>query len=156
MPRVLTMAQARAILAQDTAEVFLPCLKIVAGDTFRIVNNTEPLAKADGVYQPYPFEPQFPEDSDEKGSNVSVRIDNVERDVTRLLRDAVGVPTAVLELVTASEPDKPILGPCEFSVLSADADIMQITLQLGHEEDFLNQRVPSQSYGPTNSQGLYQ
>lgn len=155
MPRELTPAQARAILAKDTAEVFLPCLKIEAGETFRIVNNTEVLAKADGEYQPYPFEPQFPDDSDEKGGSVSVRIDNVERDVTRLLRDASGVPTAVLELVTASEPDKPILGPCEFSVLSAEADVMQITLQLGHEEDYNNQRVPAQNYSPTNSQGLY-
>lgn len=156
MARQLTPAQARAILAQDTSEVFLPCLKIIAGETFRIVNNTEELTKADGVYKPYPFEPQFPEDSDEKGSTISVRIDNVERDVTRLFRDAIGVPMATLELVTASEPDRPILGPCEFSVLSGEADIMQITLQLGHEEDFLNQRVPAQTYGPTNSQGLYQ
>jgi len=155
MARVLTTAQARAILAQDTAEVFLPCLKIVAGETFRIVNNTEPLAKADGVYQPYPFEPEFPEDSDERGATVAVRIDNVERDVTRLLREFEGVPQATLELVTASEPDSPILGPSEFSVLSADADVMQVTLSLGHEEDFLNQRVPAQSYSPTNSQGLY-
>ena len=153
--RQLTPTQARAILAQETAEVFLPCLKIEAGETFRIVNNTEPVTRADGEYQPYPFEPQFPDDSDEKGGSVSVRIDNVERDVTRLLRDASGVPTAVLELVTASEPDKPILGPCEFSVLSAEADVMQITLQLGHEEDYNNQRVPAQNYSPTNSQGLY-
>lgn len=153
--RQLTPTQARAILAQETAEVFLPCLKIEAGETFRIVNNTEPVTREDGEYQPYPFEPQFPDDSDEKGGSVSVRIDNVERDVTRLLRDASGVPTAVLELVTASEPDKPILGPCEFSVLSAEADVMQITLQLGHEEDYNNQRVPAQNYSPTNSQGLY-
>ena len=156
MPRELTINQAKAILAQDTAEVFLPCLKLVSGETFRIVNNTEPLTKSDGVYQPYPFEPQFPDDSDERGGGVSIRIDNVERDVTRLLRDTTGIPTAVLELVTASEPDRPILGPCNFSVLSAESDIMQVTLNLGHEEDFLNQQVPAQKYIPANSQGLFQ
>lgn len=155
MPRPLTPTQARAILAQETAEVFLPCLKIEAGDTFRIVNNTEAIVRADGEYQPYPFNPQFPDDDDEQGSGVTITVDNIERDVSRMLRDYQGVPKATLELITADEPDSPVLGPCEFSILAADVDVMQVSLALGHEEDFLNQRVPAQTYNPSNSQGLF-
>ncbi len=155
MPRQLTPTQARAILAQETAEVFLPCLKIEAGDTFRIVNNTEAIVRADGEYQPYPFNPQFPDDDDEQGSGVTITVDNIERDVSRMLRDYQGVPKATLELITADEPDSPVLGPCEFSILAADVDVMQVSLTLGHEEDFLNQRVPAQTYNPSNSQGLF-
>lgn len=155
MPRQLTPTQARAILAQETAEVFLPCLKIEAGETFRIVNNTEPIAKSDGDYLPYPFTPQFPDDAGESGGGVSISIDNIDREVSRMLRDYSGIPSATLELVTASEPDSPVLGPCQFSVLGAESGLMQINLTLGHEEDFLNQRVPAQTYSPTNSQGLY-
>ena len=155
MPRALTPTQARAILAQETAEVFLPCLKIEAGDTFRIVNNTEAIVRADGEYQPYPFNPQFPDDDDEQGSGVTITVDNIERDVSRMLRDYQGVPKATLELITADEPDSPVLGPCEFSILAADVDVMQVSLTLGHEEDFLNQRVPAQTYNPSNSQGLF-
>lgn len=155
MPRNLTPTQARAILAQETAEVFLPCLKIEAGDTFRIVNNTDAIMRADGEYQPYPFRPQFPDDDDEQGSGVTITVDNVERDVSRMLRDYQGVPKATLELITADEPDSPVLGPCEFSILGADVDVMQVSLSLGHEEDFLNQRVPAQTYNPSNSQGLF-
>ena len=155
MPRPLTPTQARAILAQETAEVFLPCLKIEAGDTFRIVNNTEAIVRADGEYQPYPFNPQFPDDDDEQGSGVTITVDNIERDVSRMLRDYQGVPKATLELITADEPDSPVLGPCEFSILAADVDVMQVSLTLGHEEDFLNQRVPAQTYNPSNSQGLF-
>jgi len=153
--RQLTPTQARAILAQETAEVFLPCLKIEAGDTFRIVNNTEAIVRADGEYQPYPFNPQFPDDDDEQGSGVTITVDNIERDVSRMLRDYQGVPKATLELITADEPDSPVLGPCEFSILAADVDVMQVSLTLGHEEDFLNQRVPAQTYNPSNSQGLF-
>lgn len=153
--RQLTPTQARAILAQETAEVFLPCLKIEAGGTFRIVNNTEAIVRADGEYQPYPFNPQFPDDDDEQGSGVTITVDNIERDVSRMLRDYQGVPKATLELITADEPDSPVLGPCEFSILAADADVMQVSLTLGHEEDFLNQRVPAQTYNPSNSQGLF-
>lgn len=155
MPRPLTPTQARAILAQETAEVFLPCLKIEAGETFRIVNNTEAIVRADGEYQPYPFNPQFPDDDDEQGSGVTITVDNIERDVSRMLRDYQGVPKATLELITADEPDSPVLGPCEFSILAADVDVMQVSLTLGHEEDFLNQRVPAQTYNPSNSQGLF-
>lgn len=155
MPRQLTPTQARAILARETAEVFLPCLKIEAGDTFRIVNNTEAIFRADGEYQPYPFNPQFPDDDDEQGSGVTITVDNIERDVSRMLRDYQGVPKATLELITADEPDSPVLGPCEFSILAADVDVMQVSLTLGHEEDFLNQRVPAQTYNPSNSQGLF-
>lgn len=155
MPRPLTPTQARAILAQETAEVFLPCLKIEAGDTFRIVNNTESIVRADGEYHPYPFNPQFPDDDDEQGSGVTITVDNIERDVSRMLRDYQGVPKATLELITADEPDSPVLGPCEFSILAADVDVMQVSLTLGHEEDFLNQRVPAQTYNPSNSQGLF-
>lgn len=155
MPRTLTPTQARAILAQDTAEVFLPCLKIEAGDTFRIVNNTEPITRADGVYQPYPFEPQFPDDDDESGGNVSIRIDNIDREVSRLISTYQGIPKATLSMVTASEPDSVVLGPCDFSILGADVDQLAVTLGMGHEEDFLNQRVPAQTYNPSNSQGLF-
>ena len=155
MPRPLTPTQSRAILAQETAEVFLPCLKIEAGDTFRIVNNTEAIVRADGEYQPYPFNPQFPDDDDEQGSGVTITVDNIERDVSRMLRDYQGVPKATLELITADEPDSPVLGPCEFSILAADVDVMQVSLTLGHEEDFLNQRVPAQTYNPSNSKGLF-
>lgn len=156
MPRNLTTIQARAILAQDTAEVFLPCLKIVAGETFRIVNNTQAITKADGEYEPYPFEPSFPNDSDEASGSVSVRISNIDRQVTEMLKSFNGIPLATLELVTANDPDSPILGPCEFSVTGAEANITDITLNLGHEEDFLNQQVPAQSYIPSTSQGLFQ
>lgn len=155
MPRELSTAQARAILAQETEEVFLPVLTIQAGETFRVVNNTEPLETAEGTHLPYPFEPEFPADSDERGGGVALRIDNIDREIIRLIRDHQGVPTATLSLVTASEPDSPIIGPCEFSILGAEVDELQVTLQMGYEEDFLNQRVPAQTYSPTNSQGLY-
>lgn len=156
MPRILTTAQAMAILAQDTAEVFLPCLKIIAGEEFRIVNNTESIEKYDGTYEPYPFEPSFPNDSDESRNQVSVRISNIDRKVTEMLKSFNGIPSVTLELVTASQPNNPILGPCDFSVVSAEANITEITLNLGHEEDFLNQKVPAQSYIPSTSQGLFQ
>ena len=157
MPRTLTPTQASAILAQDTAEVFLACVTITLGDAepMRIVNNTESVMRLAGEFVPYPFAPEFPEDTGSPAGGVALRIDNIDREVTRLVRAYDGIPLATLELITASEPDAVIIGPCEFSVLGSEYDEMAITLSLGHEEDFLNQRVPAQTYSPSNSPGLW-
>lgn len=155
MPRILTPTAAQAILARETAEVFLVCLTIEAGDTYRIVNNTESVVRLVGTHHPYPFEAVLPEDTDAVSAQVQIRIDNVDRQVARLIREFEGVPQVRIEVVLASSPDTVEVGPFDFSVLAADHDAMVITLNLGHEEDFLNQAVPAQTYTPTNSPGMF-
>lgn len=157
MPRTLSAAAAAAILARETGEVFLACLTI-SGDgleTVRIVNNTEQVIRSAGTHRPYPFEPMLPEDSDSPANGVTLAIDNCDREVLRRLRTYSGVPQCTLEIILASSPDTVEVGPFEFSVLSADYDALTITVQLGYEEDFLNQAVPAATYTPSNSPGLF-
>jgi hypothetical protein len=157
MPRILTPTAAQAILARETAEVFLVCLTISGPglDTLRAVNNTQPIVRSMGTYHPYPFEAVLPEDTDSASPQVQLRIDNVDRQVTRALREYAGVPKCTLEVILASDPDTVEVGPFEFSILSADYDAVMISVQLGYEEDFLNQAVPAQTYTPTNSAGMF-
>lgn len=157
MPRTLSAAAASAILARETAEVFLACLTISGPglDTLRAVNNTEPVMRASGTFHPYPFEAVLPEDTESASPQVQLRVDNVDRQVTRALRDYVGVPQCVLEIILASDPDHVEVGPFVFSLLAVDYDAVVITGTLGYEEDFLNQAVPAQTYTPTNSPGLF-
>lgn len=157
MPRVLSPAAVASALAEQTAEVWLVCLTI-SGDnlpTFRIVTDTVPLERISGTFQPYPFEAELPEDIERSAGTVTVRVCNVDRAVTRLLKEYQGVPQAVLEVVLGSSPDTVEMGPFEFSVLFAEADELVIALQLGYEENLLNQQVPAQSYTPSNSPGLW-
>lgn len=149
---------ARAILAQRTAEVPLACVTIThpAIETIRIVNNNEALLRATGTYRPYPFEPGFPGEGESATPTVQLRIDNVDREVTRLVRNLPAPrPKCTLELVLASSPDLVEMGPFDFAVLGADYDVMVLELALGYEEDFLNQGVPAQTYTPSNSPGLF-
>jgi hypothetical protein len=157
MPRILSSAAAEAILARETGEVFLAALTISGAglDTMRIVNNTEAVERAGGTHHPYPFQVQLPEDSDSLANGVTLTIDNCDRQVTRALREYQGVPTCTLEVILASSPDTVEVGPFEFTVLSAEYDALTISVQLGYEEDFLNQGVPSKSYTPSNSRGLF-
>lgn len=157
MPRTLSPVAAQAVLARETAEVFLACLTIsgVGLDTMRIVNNTEAVIRAVGTHHPYPFEAVLPEDSDTTSPSVQLRIDNCDRQVTRALREYQGVPQCTLEVILASAPDTVEVGPFDFSVLAADYDALVISVSLGYEEDFLNQAVPGQTYTPTSSPGLF-
>jgi hypothetical protein len=157
MPRQLSAAAARAIIARETAEVFLACLTISGPGlpTLRCVNDTQPLVRASGTFYPYPFEVLLPEDTDAAAPTARLRVDNIDREVTRALDEYSGVPQVTLEIVLASSPDTVEMGPFEFSILSVDYDAVVITATLGYEEDFLNQAVPAQSYTPTSSPGLF-
>lgn len=155
--RTLSAPAARAILARETEEVFLTLLEITHPDitTIRIANNTEPVVRTDGTYNPWPFEAVIPEDSDAANTQVQLRIDNCDREVTRTLRNLSGVPKCTLRVVLASSPNTDEVGPFNFSILTVDYDAMLITATIGHDEDFLNQAVPAQSYIPSTSPGLF-
>jgi hypothetical protein len=157
MPRELSAAAAEAILARETGEVFLACLTIFGDglDTLRAVNNTEPVVRDGATFHPYPFEPVLPEDTDTAANGVTLRVDNCDRQVLRALREYQGVPQCTLEVILASSPETVEVGPFEFSVLAFDADALTINVQLGYEEDFLNQAVPAQTYTPSNSPGIF-
>ncbi|HID8537156.1 TPA: DUF1833 family protein [Stenotrophomonas maltophilia] len=158
MPRILSPAAARAVVAAETDELLLCLLTITHPDlqTIRIVNNTEPVARGSTVWQPYPFEASFPDDTDDATPNVSLRIDNVDRDITRQIKALQGPrPQVRLEAVLASQPGTVEMGPFNFTVLQVDFDIMELSVQIGYQEDFLNQGVPAQTYTPSNSPGLF-
>lgn len=157
MSRTLSPTAAQAILARETAEVFLCCLTITGDglDTLRAVNNTEPVVRTGGTYRPYPFQVMLPEDTDSANLTVTLKVDNIDRQVTRALREFQGVPKVTLEVILASSPNTVEIGPLEFALLATDYDSVVITATLGYEEDFLNQAVPSQTYNPTNSPGIF-
>lgn len=157
MPRTLSTAAAASALAAQTDEVWIACLTIEGDglETMRIATDSVPVERADGTFQPYPFEAAIPDDVERSSGSIELRICNIDREVTRLLKDYQGVPRATLEVVLASQPDTVELGPFDFSVISAEVNEMTISLKLGHHEDLLNQRVPAQAYNPTNSPGLW-
>lgn len=157
MPRTLSPSAAASALAAQTDEVWVAYVTISGPglDTMRIATDNQPIERVSGTFEPYPFELDLPEDVERSAGTVELRICNVDRQVTRLLKDYTGVPKAVLEVGIASQPDTVELGPFEFTVLSAEVDEMVISIRLGHEEELLNQRVPAQSFNPSNSPGIW-
>jgi len=157
MPRLLSPAAAAAALAPQTAEVFVTLLRITAPgmETIRIANDTQPVVRTGVTFQPYAFECELPEDTSDWNGTIPLRIDNVDRQVSRIIRDYVGTPSCRIEVVLASSPNTPEMGPFDFDVLSADIDDTSLVLTLGYSEGFLDQGFPAQTYTPSNSPGLF-
>src|SRR5690606_22467615 len=117
MPIELSPAAASAAIAQDTEEVFLACVRIYGPglETYRIVCNTETLVRQLGDFVPWPFEVDLPEDTPRSPGTGSLRLENVDPAITRMLRDYDDLPQVAIDFVLASSPDRVERGPFEFT-----------------------------------------
>lgn len=168
MSEQISNRQARALLARETDELMLMCVRFQQEDgtpiTFLdedgntvdgIVCDRLPLARAIGNFMPFPFEPLLPNDTDEVGQQAQLQICNVDQMVTDTLKAVDGVPKAILDVVLRDEPDHVQMGPFDFDVVMDAFDRTVVTLTLGHLESILSQGVPYQTYTPSNSKGMY-
>jgi hypothetical protein len=157
MSRTISPSALQAMLARETAEVFLVTMRIIHSSftTIRIVNNTEQITKDDGVYVPFPFSLQLPSDTDDQVPQITVVFDNIDGSITEAIRTLIGRPRVEFEVILASSPNTVEAGPYNFTIMSAQYDAKTITCSLGFEEDILNQSVPTGTYNPSNSPGLF-
>lgn len=156
--RQISQAAMQAILAQQTAEVFVPCLKIDHADfanPIRLAMNTEKLARSDGDYMPYAFQINLPDQRDDTLPQVTLTVDNTDLEVNDAIRTIQGPPTITMDVVMASSPNTVEVGPFVYNLQSVQADANTIQGVLGFEEGVLSQQVPAQIYTPTNSPGLF-
>lgn len=156
--RAVSPVALQAMLAQETAEVFIPCLTInhpTFAEPIRLAYDTAPLARAAGVYQPYPFAIVLPSQLEDQTPQAKVTIDNTDLQVNQALQSLSGLPSVTVEVVLASQPDVVEAGPFNFSLDSVNATADTIEGTLGFEDDIFAQQSPAQSYFPTNSTGLF-
>lgn len=149
----------RAMLAQETGEVFLVCLTInhsSFGTPYRLVNDHVALVRSVGTYEPFAFIVNLPNEQEDELPQVSITLDNVDTEILRAIRTIQAErPQITLEVVLASTPDTVEAGPFNFSILNINYDVGTITGTIGFEDDLLNTQFPGDTYTPTNSQGLF-
>ena len=145
-------------MAQDSAEVFVPLLRIEHASLsapILLAYNTETVHRADGDYLPYPFQINLPVQSDEEIPQVTLTVDNTDLSVNDAIRTLVGEPSVTFMVVLASSPDTVEAGPFAMKLANATATAETITGTLGQESDIFSQQVPGQQYMPANSPGLF-
>ncbi|NMW23860.1 DUF1833 family protein [Rhodanobacter denitrificans] len=156
--REVSTTALQAMLAQETAEVFIALLRIEHADLAApvlLAYNTEPVVRTDGTYLPYPFKINLPVQSDEEVPAVTLTVDNTDLAVNDQIRSLVGQPDVTFMVVLASSPDTVEAGPFAMKLANATATAETITGTLGQEGDIFSQLVPGQQYLPTNSPGLF-
>lgn len=158
--RQVSLTALQAMMAQQTAEVFVPFLKIEHpsfANPIRLVYNTETIPRSDGDYLPYAFQIALPAQMDNSDAppSVTLTVDNVDLEVNDAIRSITGVPKVTLDVALASTPNTPEAGPFVMNLTSATADANTIQGTLGFEADIFAQQVPGQNYLPTSSPGLF-
>ncbi len=156
--RQVSATALQAMLAQDTAEVFVPILRIEHPDLsapILLAYNTETVHRTDGDYLPYAFQVNLPAQLDEEIPTVQLTVDNTDLAVNDKIRSLVGKPTVTLSVVLASSPNTVEAGPFVMSLQTAQVDANTIQGTLGYEDDVFAQNVPGQNYLPSNSPGLF-
>lgn len=157
--RSVSSTALRAMLAQETDEVFLVCLTIDHSsfdDPILVVNDMQPLVRAAGTFEPFAFDITLPSETEDQVPQVQLTIDNVDRLIVEKIRlISAERPHVRMEVVLASSPDVVEAGPFDFAILSATYNANVVTAVMGFEDDLLNTAFPGDLYTPSNSPGLF-
>lgn len=160
MSRTISPDALRELFAQHSDHVLLTLLTIshvTLSDPLRLVNDRRNLEYGDHTWTALPFELVLPADTEEEIPYVELRIDNIGRVLTELLR-SVAEPVNVELSVVRVAPDgsvTPELGPFDFSLLDAQIRPDVITARLGYEIDVLNEPATREIFNPSLAPGLF-
>jgi len=145
------------LLKQETGEAFLVLLTIDHDDLtapIRVVNNHENITSNGNEFIAFPFEIELPGAGGDSLPEVTLRIDNVDRQIVQAIRSISGPPTVTLEVIMASTPNTIEAGPYEFTLRDATYDALTVEGRLQFQ-DILNEPYPADSFGPSGFQGLF-
>lgn len=114
-----------------------------------------PLDDTVDEYQPFPFELELPDDTDDmSGALARLRVDAVDRRVVEAVRRIGGVPSVDVEIVLASDPDTVELSWPTFSLSNVRYDAMKIegdlVLEVLDQEPF-----PADAFNPDLFPGAF-
>lgn len=160
--RELSAAMLAAILAQQTSEALYPFLEINHASFANPILATCNDEGADVVsgaltYAYYPFEMTIPGEHGDKLSQVTLRIENVSRDIVLAIRQALyrqGPPVVTLFAALASSPEVVEYGPVDMKLRRARANEIVVTGELRHD-DVLNAEYPVHAFTPNMFPGMF-
>jgi len=146
-----------AAFAQETAEVPLVLLTITHADLpapIRVVNNHTDIVSNGNTFQAFPFEIDLPDVGAGAPPRVTLRIDNVDRQIVDSLR-AISSPFELqIDVAVASQPNTIEASFSGLKAIRAVYDALTVEAELGFE-DVLNEPYPGDSFTPARNPGLF-
>jgi len=163
MPRGISLEAFRELIAQETSDLFLFLFELTPKDTsdaetIRLVNDTVDMNFDGYNWIGCPFELSLPSDNDDDSiSNAQVRVQNVDRRIVEFVRRLDAKPKARFGVVRMTYGGNKYLEIpfMNFQVTSVSYDVMEVTAQLGYEQDFLSAPATSDIFDPQMAPGLF-
>ena len=155
--RSLSTVLQRAIYAQDTKEVVLMLLTIAHANLvtpIRVVNNLEAITSQGYTWAAFPFDVSLPIESDDQIPVMTLRIDNVDRQIVTAVRNLQGPPDITLDIVVASQPDIVEATFVGFKLKNVSYDNLVVEGEMRLEE-ILSEPYPQHRMTPFHFPGLY-
>lgn len=155
--RSLSSVARESLLQPATGEVFLVLLDLhISGETYRVVNNNEPILSNGFTYHPYAFDLILPADSMDGDPHLMLELDAVDRFLTDALRRTVSPPQMTLRVIVASQPDVVEAEISDFVLreVTETGAVLQCRLTL---DDTWGNAFPSRgaTYDPSQAPGLF-
>lgn len=145
------------MLAQETESVYLAFITISDGSTvLRFVNDNVNHAYDGHEYSALPFTIKWPSDTEQKIPTVPLLLDGVDQRIIQAVRKAIGRPLVTLEIVRhRNNALTNVLGPIEYTALTAKYGANQIELTLSFEYDYLNGAAVMHYFNNVTAPGLF-
>lgn len=155
--RNLSPVLQRALYAESTTEVVLLLLTIAHPNLvtpIRVVNNLEPITSQGYTWAAFPFEVSLPVEDAEQIPVMTLRIDNVDRQIVTAVRNLQGAPDITLDIVVASQPDVVECTFVGFKLKNVSYDNLVVEGEMRLEE-ILSEPFPQHRMTPHWFSGLF-
>ncbi len=157
MSRDVSLTARQALNAPETGEAFLILLTLDHVDLavpIRVTNDALDVTSRGDEFIAFPFELFLPDDDDSRAARAVLRIDNIDRQVVKAVREISGAPTVLIEVVRAADPDTVEASFPDFRLVNVtyDAHVVQGELTV---EDFTAEPYPAGVFSPAAFPGLF-
>ncbi len=123
-------------------------------DPIRVVNDREHCHSNGRLYRACPFQIALPSDTEDGPPRARVKIDNVNQELTKVLRTITTAASISLQVVAASDPDTVEVEYEGLALRDVSVKVGQITGTIGLDDPRL-EAFPSHSFSPSYFPGMF-
>lgn len=156
MARSLSLAMKQALFAQETGETILFLLTIShaqLAQPIRIVQNNENIVSNGNTFTAFPFDISVPDDRDDELSQITCRIDNVDRQLMEAARTITSAADVTFSIILASEPNTLAFSQ-DFKMQEVTVDEQVVTGVLTRAP-LADEPFPGYNFVPSKFPGLF-
>jgi len=155
--RQLSSDMLRDLFSGETDEAILALVTIEhssLSEPIRVSSDSVETISNGNTFLPLPFEYTFPSQDDESEIVAKLKIDNVDRQITKAVRNVQSAPTVSTQIVRGSDPDVIEAEFPNFKLTNVTYNKYTVegTLTL---ESPVSQPFPGDSFTPFNTPGVF-